>query len=122
MAEGKTRNIAYDLIPLRQGSARHYGKNEEFTHHDFWVTPNVEGELFYYNLPKYVQANSPRSVTDTDVVLWYMSSVLHVPRSEDGHMSAEGKVMKGMTGVALTNWSGFDLRPRNLFATTPIYP
>ena len=30
--------------------------------------------------------------------------------------------MKGATGVALTSWSGFDLRPRNLFATTPIYP
>ena len=66
--------------------------------------------------------STPRSVVDRDVVLWYMSSALHVPRGEDGHLTAEGQVMKGMTGVALTSWSGFDLRPRNLFTTTPIYP
>ena len=58
---------------------------------------------------------------ETDVVLWYMSSVLHIPRTEDGHMD-NGKVMSGAGGVALTSWSGFDLRPRNLFPTTPLYP
>jgi hypothetical protein len=119
--DGKLKDFSYDLLPLRQGSARHYGKNEEFTHHDYWVTPNVTGELFYYNLPKYINKQSPRPTVDTDVVLWYMSSVLHVPRTEDGHMD-NGKVMSGAAGVALTAWSGFDLRPRNLFPTTPLYP
>jgi hypothetical protein len=119
--DGKLKDFSYDLLPLRQGSARHYAKNEEFTQHDYWVTPNVTPELFYYNLPKYINKQNPRPMVGTDVVLWYMSSVLHVPRTEDGHMD-EGKVMRQAAGVALTAWSGFDLRPRNLFPMTPLYP
>jgi primary-amine oxidase len=119
----KPREIAYDLLPLRQGSSRHYGKGEEFTHHDYWVTPNAAGELYYYNLPKYLSKNklNPRPTVNTDVVLWYMSSVLHAPRAEDGHIE-NGGVLKHAKGVALAAWSGFDLRPRNLFLTTPLYP
>jgi hypothetical protein len=122
VGEDKSKQIAYDLIPIRQGSARHYGKGEDFTHHDFWVTPNTEGEIYYYNLPKYLKKPDPRPTKDADVVLWYMSSAIHVPRSEDGHLTAEGQVMKNAAGVALTSWTGFDLRPRNVFVRTPIYP
>jgi primary-amine oxidase len=120
---GPAKEISYDLLPLRQGSARHHGKGEEFTHHDYWVTPNVAEELFYYNLPKYIANNKadPRSTVNTDVALWYMSSSLHIPRSEDGHIE-NGTVLKLPKGVALTAWTGFDLRPRNVFAMTPLYP
>lgn len=117
----KPREIAYDLLPLRAGSARHYGKNEEFAHHDYWVTPTAAEEIFYYKLPTYIKKQNPRPVVNTDVTLWYMSSVLHAPRSEDGHME-NGQVMTRAGGVALTAWSGFDLRPRNVFPTTPLYP
>jgi hypothetical protein len=41
----------------------------------------------------------------------------HVPRDEDGH-----KDMGLWKGVALVMWTGFDLRPRNFFDTTPFFP
>jgi hypothetical protein len=56
-------------------------------------------------------------VMNTDVVLWYMSSMYHEPHNEDGEY-----VNNQWKGVALTMWSGFDLRPRNLFDRTPLYP
>src|SRR4051812_43374549 len=43
--------ISYDLMPIRMGSARH---NEEFTHHDFWVSqshPTRPLEFIFANLP-----------------------------------------------------------------------
>ncbi len=121
--------ICYDLVPLRLGTARHFGRNqagypEDFTLKDFWVTPlghaASKHELFYYNLPRYIQ-NPPRTIQDQNVVIWHMSSLLHVPRGEDGHRP-DGMAMKHAPGVALTGWCGFDLRPRNVFTSTPLYP
>jgi primary-amine oxidase len=106
------QNIAYDLMPMRMGSARH---KEPFTQHDFWVTPYRANELSYTQLPTYVAQKRP--IMNTDVVLWYMSSMHHEPRNEDGEY-----VSNQWKGVALTMWSGFDLRPRNLFDRTPLYP
>ena len=108
-------NIAYDLMPMREGSARHYGADETALLHDFWVTRYRPTELFYAQLPTYVQNHEP--VLDTDVVIWYASSAHHMPRREDGEA-----VGGGFHGVALAMWSGFDLRPRNLFDRTPFYP
>jgi len=104
--------IQYDLMPMRGGSARHL---EPFMHHDIWVTRYDPMELHYYELPKYVSAG--RSVTDTDVVLWYAASLHHLPRDEDGEL-----VDDRWKGVALLMWGGFDLRPRNFFRTTPFFP
>jgi len=80
-----------------------------------WVTPYNPAELAYPSLPTYVTAH--RSVTNTDVVLWYASSMHHLPRDEDGEF-----VNGTFKGVALVMWSGFDLRPRNFFKTTPFFP
>ena len=105
-------NIQYDLMPMRSGSARH---QEAFMQYDMWVTPYNPSQLTYPSLPSYIAAN--RSVTNTDVVLWYASSMHHLPRDEDGEFV--GGVFKGS---ALVMWSGFDLRPRNFFKTTPFFP
>jgi len=119
--EGESRVIAYDLVPFRYGTSRHYGKNEGFTQHDFWVTPFDEQELYYYNLPKYVTANNPpRSIRDTRVTLWYTASMHHEPRPEDGY--SQPHPTNGWGGVALTMWAGFDLKPRGVFSKTPLYP
>jgi primary-amine oxidase len=120
-ANGKI--IGYDLMPFRWGSARH---NEEFTHHDLWVTrshPNRPLEYVYANLPNLVKDQEP--VEETDIVLWGTSSVHHEPRDEDGKMSASPRVWyfdDGWEGSAIVMWSGFDLRPRNFFDRTPFYP
>jgi Cu2+-containing amine oxidase len=119
--EGESRVIAYDLVPFRHGTSRHYGPNEAYTQHDFWVTPVEPKEEYYYNLPKYVTANDPpRSIKDTRQTLWYTSSMHHEPRLEDGYTQPHPK--NGWGGVAQTMWVGFDLRPRGVFSKTPMYP
>jgi len=120
-ANGK--KIAYDLMPLRQGTARH---KEDFTHHDLWVSrshPERPLEMLFANLPSIVR--DVESVEQTDVVLWYTSSSHHEPRDEDGKGNAGRRLWywdDGWEGSALVMWSGFDLKPRNLFDRTPFYP
>lgn len=106
------RQISYDLIPLRYGTARH---QEPFFHHDFWVTRYHGSDLFYSELPNYV--SDKELIANSDVVLWYISPVHHLPRNEDGEYVGDV-----WNGVALVMWGGFDLRPRNLFDHTPFYP
>lgn len=108
---GHGQPISYDMIPFRAGTARH---QETFSHHDFWITRYRGTELNYSQLPNYLNGES---VTNTDVVLWHISPVHHHPRREDGEMV--GNVWQG---VALAMWTGFDLRPRNLFDRTPLHP
>jgi primary-amine oxidase len=117
-AQGKP--FSYDLMPLRMGTARHFGGDrkkleENCTLHDFWVTRANPKELDFKRLPEYV-ANK-ESIKDTDVVLWYSSPMHHEPRSEDG-LIAKG-TLDGCTHVA---WSTFTLRPSNVFDRTPLYP
>ena len=115
--------ISYDLMPLRYGSARH---QEEFTHHDLWVSrahPDRPMEYLFANLPNIVK--DEESVEQADVVLWYSGSAHHEPRDEDGKSGVRPRIWPGddaWEGSALVMWSGFDLRPRNLFDRTPFYP
>lgn len=108
-------NISYDLMPMRTGTARHA---ELFTKHDFWVTKHPSGstsEDSYDNgLLSYI---NNESITDTDVVIWYMSSNHHQPRDED-HEFPNGILR---SGAAQVMWSGFDLHPRNLFDDAPLH-
>jgi primary-amine oxidase len=107
--------IAYDLVSMRMGNARHYGDKEECTLHDFWITGNRKDEIYYPKVHEYVVKG--KSVMNADIVLWHSTPCHHEPRSEDGKMVADTFV--GSTPVA---WSGFDLRPRNLFDGTPHFP
>jgi len=117
------KKIAYDLIPLRQGTARH---QEDFTHHDLWVSrshPGRPDEMLFANLPGIVRNHE--SVEQSDIVLWYTSSSHHEPRDEDGKPNGGRRIWRwddGWEGSALVMWSGFDLKPRNLFDRTPFYP
>jgi primary-amine oxidase len=119
MKNGQGKYLAYDLVPQRSGTARHWGEGEEFTHYDFWVTPFNPKEQYYVQLPRFVRRQ--RRIVDTDVVVWHISSAYHVPRDEDGlFVRRDGKVE--VRGVALVAWSGFELRPRNVFDKSPLYP
>lgn len=109
---GKGHNISYDLIPMPHGVARHV---ESFTQADFWVTRYHGTELRYDLLPTYV--SNGESVTNTDIVLWHITPVHHMPRDEDGEFRGDF-----WRGSALIMWGGFDLRPRNFFDRTPLFP
>jgi primary-amine oxidase len=112
-ARGKP--LAYDIVTGRMGNARHAGPDEEeCTQHDFWVTRNRSGEIFYKKLPQYIKRREP--ILDTDVVVWVSTACHHEPRSEDGEL--KGSTFTGATPIA---WSGFELKPRNFFDRTPHY-
>jgi hypothetical protein len=110
------KKIAYELLSVRHGNLRLYGEGEEFTKYDFWVTrANLKkAELRYRDVPSYVNGETLAGA----VVLWHQTPLLHTPRDED--FGADG--YDANKGVALTSWTGFDLRPRNFFARTPLYP
>ncbi len=111
--------MSYELIPSRPGTPRHWGNGEAFTQYDYWVTPFRWEEQHYINLPRFVAQK--RKITNTDVVLWYMSPGYHLPRDEDGLFRGPNDQMQ-VRGVALTMWCGFELRPRNVFEKTPHFP
>jgi primary-amine oxidase len=117
------KRIAYDLMPIRMGSSRH---QEEFSRHDLYVSrshPERPTEMIYANLPDIVK--DQEVVEQADVVLWCNSSSHHEPRDEDGKEGMGQSYWPGddaWAGSAVVMWSGFDLRPRNLFDRTPFYP
>ena len=104
-------DVAYDLRPLWRGVVR---QTESWLQNDFWVTVAKTAETDFTQLPTYA---SEETVSDADVVLWHTSSSLHLPRNEDGD-----DVNGVWTGAALATWSGFDLRPRDVFEDTPFHP
>lgn len=107
--------LAYDFVTPRMGNARHYGSQEECTHHDFWATKQRPGEIYYQKLPKYVEKREP--ILNTDVVVWLSTAGHHEPRSEDGAMQKGSFI-----GVTPVMWTGFDMKPRNLWDRSPMYP
>jgi Cu2+-containing amine oxidase len=113
LVNGKGDKTYYQLIPLpTQGLAQH---QEAFTKPDFWVTRYSPTQMSAKDLVSYT--TPPVPVTDTDIVIWYRGSVHHHPRDEDG------EVVNGLWhGVALVMWTGFMLKPHDLFDRTPFYP
>jgi primary-amine oxidase len=99
------RQTAYELIPVRSGSARH---KEVFTKTDFWVTRHKPTELLAAHLVSYL---NNESVDGQDVVLWYTGSACHLDNMRDED-----------TNTVPVKWVGFTLKPKNLFARTPLYP
>jgi Cu2+-containing amine oxidase len=53
-------------------------------------------------------------VDKTDIVVWYTGSVHHLVRDED-RQKEDGY-------MALVMWTEFQLKPHNLFGSTPLYP
>ena len=78
----------YHLMPLRWGRPRH---QEAFAQNDFWVTLYKGSEMWAKDVTTYI-ANS-ENVANADVVVWYMGSVHHLPRAEDGEST--GGVFRG---------------------------
>jgi Cu2+-containing amine oxidase len=114
--------IAYDLVSTRTGTAEDLlpimnaaGCDMGFVNYDFWVTRTPTEFKHYYQLPELAQS---RPLKGQPTTVWHSVPALHVPRDED---FGPGGV-DAAKGVALTEWVGFTLRPRNLFDGTPLYP
>ena len=117
--------IGYDLISAREGSARYFGVKEEFTQNDFWVTRASPGEMRPIDVPAYAKGkkdkdgnDGPEDLDGQPITIWHQTALLHVARDEDFGPTNSDPAQ----GVALTVWAGCDLKPRNFFPKTPLYP
>ena len=66
-------------------------------------------------LPGYINPAQP--TMGQDIVVWYWGPLHHSYREEDGV-----EVNGTFTGVAQTMWTGFMLKPHNLFDGVPFFP
>ncbi len=117
------RPIAFDLIPQRLGALRQlqpeggtYSSNMDFINYDFWVTRTESGFTSYLDVPQY--ASQRRPLTGYPTTVWHCAPTLHFPRGED-FGSEDGK--NSYMGLAITFWTGFYVKPRDLFDSTPLY-
>jgi hypothetical protein len=117
------RPLAFDLMPVRLGALRQlqpqggtYAANMDFINYDFWVTRTESGFTSYIDVPQY--ASQRRPLTGYPATVWHCSPVLHFPRGED-FGSEDGK--NSYTGVGSAFWTGFYIRPRDLFDSSPLY-
>lgn len=112
--------IAYDLVAQSHGRWLNPSVGEYATE-DIWVTKlypfatRTPLNPTFKDLPTYI-GTSPESLEDQALVVWYACSTYHDPRQED--MMADGVT----PGATLTMWSSFELKPFNLFGSTPLYP
>jgi Cu2+-containing amine oxidase len=107
--------ISYELVPQVSGLGRYGGTGEQFTQHDLWVTRTQSYELRVTDLPRY---ENGESIVSGPVTLWHHTPILHAPRDEDFGV----KGSNAFEGVAIMSWAGCELKPRNFFPATPLYP
>jgi Copper amine oxidase, enzyme domain len=117
------RAIAFDLIPQRYGALRQLqpeggssAANMDFINYDFWVTRTEPGNTAYIDVPQY--ASKRRPLEGYPTTIWTLTPALHFPRTED-FGPADGK--SSYDGAAVTFWTGFFFKPRDLFDSTPLY-
>lgn len=109
--------IGYELIPVRMGSPRYGAEGEEFTQHDLWVSRRKT--TVFEQKPRNLDAiENGEGIAGEPVTLWHHTPALHIARDEDFGKTGTNQ----WEGVAITAWAGLDLKPRNFFAGTPLYP
>jgi primary-amine oxidase len=111
LANGNGSHSGYMIMPSYRGIARH---QETWMRKDIWVTRYKPAETTFENIETYANGEA---INNADIVVWIVTPVLHIPRDEDGR-----KVNGVWEGIALAMWTGFDMKPHNIFDTTPFYP
>jgi hypothetical protein len=117
------RPISFDVMPYRFGGLRQlqptggaYDANMDWINNDFWVTRTESGNTSYIDVPQY--ASQRRPLKGHPSTIWLCTPALHAPRTEDFD-NRDGQSNSG--GLALTFWTGFVIRPRDLFDGTPLF-
>ncbi len=103
LKNGNNHPSEWHLMPSRDGTPYH---QEAFTHNAFWVTRYHWNETFGDSLPSYVNGET---VKNADAVEWYYGALHHEIRDED-------------TDMTHIMWTGFMLKPHDVWKTTPLYP
>jgi Cu2+-containing amine oxidase len=130
----------YMIMPSYRGLPRH---REPFLRKDYWVTrykdPSVTKSFpeddvrCLENIDAYATlvgknemakdfaCREPyinnESIQNTETTVWLMSTLLHTFRDEDGTFTPA----RTFWGTASTMWTGFDMKPHNLFEGAPLY-
>ena len=68
----------YMIMPMYRGTARHM---ESWMRRDIWVTRYKPQEIGFQFIERYAN-NEP--IANEDVVIWMVTSSLHIARDEDG--------------------------------------
>jgi hypothetical protein len=117
------RPIAFDVIPHRYGAAEqlqstgYFGAaNMDWVNNDFWVTRTESGFTSYIDVAQY--ASQKRPLDGYPTTIWHSSPALHVTRGED---YGDENGTNNYTGVAMTGWAEFHIKPRDLFDSSPLY-
>ncbi|KAG5234168.1 copper amine oxidase [Salix suchowensis] len=104
-----------NCLPLA-GSEAKFLRRAAFLNHNLWVTPYTRGEMFpggeFPNqnprvdegLATWVKQNRP--LEETDIVLWYVFGITHIPRLEDWPVMPVERI-------------GFMLMPHGFFNCSP---
>jgi Cu2+-containing amine oxidase len=106
----------YMVMPMYRGTSRHM---ESWMRKDIWVTRYKPQEIGFQFIERYAN-NEP--IANEDVVIWLVTSALHIARDEDGQIVRRPGQQPRFFGAALTMWAGFDLKPHNIFENTPFLP
>lgn len=105
----------YDVIPQRLGAARNYPARYNFANHDYWVTRRRPNQSLFKNVALYGIRN--QTIDAEPITVWHTASAVHIPRGEDYGVDGAS----ASQGAAITSWTGFMMRPVNLFDSTPLY-
>jgi primary-amine oxidase len=106
----------YMVMPMYRGTSRHM---ERWMRKDIWVTRYKPQEIGFQFIERY--ANN-ESIANEDIVLWLVTSALHITRDEDGRTIRQQNGTSVFRGAALAMWAGFDMKPHNIFDDTPFFP
>jgi hypothetical protein len=118
------RPVAFDVIPHRFGASEqlqstggYFGADSmDWVNNDFWVTRTESGFTNYIDVAQY--ASQKRPLDGYPTTIWHSAPALHVTRGED---YGDENGTNNFTGVALTGWAEFHIKPRDLFDSSPLY-
>ena len=117
------QHAGYMVMPIYRGQQRH---NEAWTRSDIWVTKYRQDDVVL-RIQNIQRISRGEPIANEDVVLWVSTPLLHLPRTEDGRCLRMSKDKEGRPlcvnwhGSATIMWAGVDMKPHNLFETTPMF-
>ena len=76
-------------------------------------------EIGFQFIERYAN-NEP--IANEDIVIWLVTSSLHIARDEDGMVYRRQGQPARFIGAAVTMWAGFDMKPHNVMDNTPFFP
>ncbi|HYE29014.1 MAG TPA: hypothetical protein VEA61_12395 [Allosphingosinicella sp.] len=121
--------LGYRVAPLENAQTRHFGPRESWTAKDVHVTRYHTPDLAWaspiaaWSSPEdyLLDALNGEATANQDLVLWVKTASHHHPTDEERVPSDLMAIFTpGMNGISLVRWSGFEMKPYNLFTANPL--